>query len=175
VPRPLPARSLDPSNLGALYDEFAGRLLAVAWRLTGSRADAEDVVHDVFVGLPEALRSYEERGQLGAWLSRLTARTALMRLRASQRRREAPLDEASAMEGSERAEQRVELATLEQQILALPEPLRVVFVLREIEGYSHDEIAAMLAISAGASRVRFSRALEQLRRQLRLDAPMSSR
>ena len=49
-------------------------LLALARRLAGSAADAEDVVHDVFLGLPEALRRYEERGSLESWLKRVTAR-----------------------------------------------------------------------------------------------------
>lgn len=51
----------EPFALGELYDRFATRLLSVALRLTGSLPDAEDVVHDVFVGLPEALRLVEVR------------------------------------------------------------------------------------------------------------------
>lgn len=54
----------DPAAMGVLYDRYASTLLAVAFRLLMSRPDAEDVVHDVFVGLPEALRRYEERGSL---------------------------------------------------------------------------------------------------------------
>jgi DNA-directed RNA polymerase specialized sigma24 family protein len=71
------ARLGDSEALGALYDAFGAGLYRLAYRLTGSREDAEDTVHDVFVGLPEALDRYEERGRLGAWLRRVTARVAL--------------------------------------------------------------------------------------------------
>src|SRR5437773_10141551 len=89
------ARAGGPEALAALYLEHGAALFRLAYRLTGSREDAEDVVHDVFVGLPEALERYEERGRLGAWLRRVTARVALMRQRKWQRRRETTLDGAA--------------------------------------------------------------------------------
>ncbi len=55
---------------------------------------------------------------------------------------------------------------LDQAVATLPEPLRMVFVLKQIEGYSHDDIAGLLGITSGASRVRFVRALRQLRLRL---------
>src|SRR5213594_4272154 len=89
------ARDGDPAALGTLYDAFGTGLFRLAYRLTGSREDAEDVVHDVFVGLPEALERYEERGSFGGWLKRVTARVALMKLRSGKRRREVALDNAA--------------------------------------------------------------------------------
>ena len=91
------ARLGDSEALGALYDAFGACLYRLAYRLIGSREDAEDVVHDVFVGLPEALGRYEERGRLGAWLRRVTARVALMRLRRRNHRREVGLEGADAV------------------------------------------------------------------------------
>src|SRR5258705_5881580 len=82
----------DAEALGELYDAFGASLFRLAYRLTGTRDDAEDVVHDVFVGLPEALGRYEERGSFGGWLKRVTARVALMRLRSGKRRREVALE-----------------------------------------------------------------------------------
>src|SRR5215510_9270556 len=70
----------DRVALGALYDRYAIVLLGVAYRLLMSSADAEDVVHDVFVGLPEAFRKYQERGALASWLKRVTVRVVLSRL-----------------------------------------------------------------------------------------------
>src|SRR5881397_1239184 len=93
------AREGDPAALGLLYDDFGASLFRLAYRLTGSRQDAEDVVHDVFVGLPEALARYEERGRLGAWLGRVTARVALMRQRGVRRRREVGLDGVEEVAG----------------------------------------------------------------------------
>src|SRR2546426_9139750 len=85
-------RAGSPDALAALYLEHGAALFRLAYRVVGAREDAEDVVHDVFVGLPEALQRYEERGSLAGWLKRVTARVALMRLRSGKRRREVALD-----------------------------------------------------------------------------------
>jgi len=138
-------------------------LFRLAYRLVGAREDAEDVVHDVFVGLPEALGRYEERGSFGGWLKRVTARVALMRLRSGKRRREVGLDSAA-----ERAEppETAERDGLQAAVDTLPDHLRAVLVLKEIEGYAHAEIAELLGITEGASRVRLTRALKRLRDEL---------
>src|SRR2546422_10737996 len=86
------ARRGDPPALAALYRAHGAAVFRLAYRLTGTREDAEDVVHDVFVGLPEALLRYEERGRLESWLKRVAARVALMRLRQRGRRREVALE-----------------------------------------------------------------------------------
>src|SRR2546425_12722965 len=81
------ARAGSPDALSALYLEHGAALFRLAYRLVGAREDAEDVVHDGFVGLPDALRRYEERGRFAAWLNRVAARGAPMRPRSGQRRR----------------------------------------------------------------------------------------
>ena len=161
------ARLGDAVGIGGLYDRYVAELYRAAFRVTASRADAEDVVHDLFVGLPHALARYQDQGHLDAWLRRMTIRLALMRLRGERRRHLAPATEACEVAASGRTDARVELSELQQTVLALPDGLRVVLVLKQVHGYSHDEIGGMLGISAGASRVRLSRALETLRRSLR--------
>jgi RNA polymerase sigma-70 factor (ECF subfamily) len=162
-------RNGDSQALGALYDTFAVTLYRTALRLTGEPSEAEDVVHDCFVGLPEALRKYEERGTLGPWLTTMIVRIVLMRRRAEGRRREAPMTLLEATPGNERSDAAAESADARRAIAALPAALRDVFVLREVEGYTHDEIATLLGISVGASRVRLTRASEALRRALSHD------
>lgn len=157
------ARAGEARGLGELYDRFAQTLLRIAARLTQSDEEAQDIVHDVFIGLPEALRNYTERGTFESWLKQVTARASLMCLRAEARRRENARTAAFDQQAPARSDERVEYADLERQVAALPEALRTVFVLREIEGFSHEEIAALLGISVGASRVRLSRALASLR------------
>lgn len=161
------ARAGDSVGIGGLYDRYAGALFRTAYRVSGSRADAEDVVHDVFVGLPETLKRYEDRGHLGAWLTRVVVRVALMRDRADRRRCVAPLDDVLGLAASDRTDAGLDLTELQQAVMALPESMRTVFVLKQVEGYSHDEIGALLGISSGASRVRLTRAIETLRRSLR--------
>lgn len=155
-----------PDALGALYSRYAKQLLAVAYRLLQSGEEAEDVVHDVFVGLPEALRRYEERQSLGAWLRTITARVALMRLREQSARPAAALDEQNLPAKASTLDAAL---TIEQALRVLSPSLRAVLVLKEIEGFSHAEIAAMLDISVGASEVRLHRALQTLRTMLLRD------
>jgi RNA polymerase sigma-70 factor (ECF subfamily) len=149
----------DLDALGVLYDRYAVMLMAVAYRLLMAKADAEDVVHDVFVGLPEAFRRYEERGALVGWLKRVTVRVALSRLRREEVRATQSLD------GSVGAPSRDAAAAidLDSAVATLPPSLRAVLVLKEIEGYSHAEIADMIGISVAASKVRLHRALRALR------------
>jgi RNA polymerase sigma-70 factor (ECF subfamily) len=152
--------------LAELYARYGRSLMALAYRLTGSRADAEDVLHDVFLGLPEALRRYDERGSLDAWLRRVTARVAITRLRKRSRSREVALADDLVAPVTTAADWLGDVAIVERAINTLPDSLRAVFVLREVEGYSHAEIAELLDISTNASEVRLHRATRALRRQL---------
>ncbi len=157
-------REGDPDALAACYYAHAGRLLQVLERFTNSRADAEDVVHDVFVKLPELVRRYDERGQFSGWITRLTIRAALMRNR--RERRVLQLDEArGALDAAVEDDARdvVALRTAHDAVAALPEPMRHVLVLRVMLDLPHAEIAALLGISVGTSEVRLHRAIKQLR------------
>ncbi|HEX8904547.1 MAG TPA: sigma-70 family RNA polymerase sigma factor [Longimicrobiaceae bacterium] len=159
------ARAGSADALAALYTAHAQPVFALAWRLTGSRADAEDVLHDVFLGLPEGLRRYVERGNFGAWLRRVAARTALMRMRSGRRRREVELDEAGDRAVDPPGDGEV-AQDLWRAVADLPDGLRAVFVLKEVEGHTHAEVATLLGITSGASEVRLCRAMRKLRERL---------
>src|SRR5438876_6100490 len=121
------ARAGSPHALSALYLEHGAALFRLAYRLVGAREDAEDVVHEMFVGLPDALQRYEERGSFAAWLKRVTARMALMRLRSRKRRREVSLDDAAGQAEPPRASER---DGLQAAVNTLPDHLRAVLVLK---------------------------------------------
>ena len=159
-------RAGSPAALALVYEQHAERMLAVAYRLLGSHDDAEDVVHDVFVGLPEALRRYEERGSFAAWLRTITARVALARLRETNARPAVDLDVAHVVAPARSSDASL---TLERALRELSPSLRAVLVLKEIEGFTHAEIAAMLDITVGASEVRLHRALHALRATLKFE------
>ena len=156
-------RAGDPEALSVVYHRHAARLLVLAARLLESASDAEDVVQDLFVGLPEALGCYQESGQFPSWLRRTLVRLALMRLRAGRRRRETDLDQVVGFAVSPAGHPR-DHADLARALGQLPAEQRVVVVLRTIEGYSHHEIAELLGIRRNSSEVRFHRALQRLRR-----------
>jgi RNA polymerase sigma-70 factor (ECF subfamily) len=161
------ARAGHPEALEAIYVEHGDALMRLAYHVTGSAADAEDVLHDVFLGLPEALTRYEERGAFGPWLRRVTTRVALDRLRATRRRREVPLDGANEPATPGSGGDLAHRSELERALRKLPDALRVVFVLKEIEGQTHAEIAGTLGIRIGTSEVRLHRAIKGLRRYLK--------
>jgi len=151
-------RAGDPDALGALYWRHASDLLRTAYAITLTTEDAEEVVQDVFAGLGAMLSGYEERGQLLSWLKRIAARRALSILRARGRMRDDVKDDRSV-----RPATTAEAIAVRDALGALPPDLRIVVVLREIEGYSHEEIGELLGIRRGTSEVRLHRALKRLR------------
>ncbi len=163
------ARAGDPEALAALYDEYGQRLFGVAYRVTRSPEDAADIVQDVFVGLPEALRNYREMGNLEWWLTRVTTLTALLAERRMKRMREV---HAMAVRNS-RAVQKpravVDRISLDNALKEIPSELRTVFLLKEVDGYSHAEIADLLGITCGASQMRLYRARQMLIERLEDD------
>lgn len=146
---------------------YAPGLLALVCRLTRSVPDAEDIVQDLFVGLPEALRSYREAGRFEAWLRRIAVRLTLMRLREARRKREVSLEVASSLPNDR--ERAVEDLHLSRALERLEPEARALIVLRTVEGYSHAEVGALLGIKPGTAQVRYHRALSQLRSHL--DSP----
>lgn len=160
-PHLAPAES-DAQMLERLFRAHGQLVLDTAYRLTGSVSDAEDVLQDVFLTLPSALERYEPRDAFVPWLRRVTVRVALMRMRRERGRREIAIDAVPEPRapGQDRSAERAEL---ERAIAALPDGLRAVFVLREVEGYTHAEIAALLDIREGTSQVRHHRAVRMLR------------
>lgn len=159
-------RAGDTEALAELFRAYGDQVYNIAIRLTESPHDAEDVTQNVFVGLPEALGSFSGKGELGSWIRRTATRTALLFIR--QRRRQDKWERRANRRSPnadppERIEARM---TLRWALKRMPEALRVVFVLKEIEGYSHDEIAETLGISPSASTVRLHRARKFLQDRL---------
>ena len=152
----------------------------LALRLMGNEAEAEDVMQETFMSAFKAIESFEGRSSLGTWLYRIAHNAAMMRLRRKQPHQvsvESALDYEENFtvprqlfdwcclpeRDFERDEVRREL---EQAIQELPESLRVVFLMRELEGLSTADTAAALELSEGAVKVRLHRARVWLRERL---------
>lgn len=166
------ARRGATNGISAVYHVYAGAMLRTATRITGSAADAEDIVHDVFIGLPEFLKRYEHRGQLESWLRSLVIRLALDRMR-RELRRETKLTRVAHELRSALTSARESRALnsdlkidLNRHLSVLPQGLRVVFVLRFFEDKSYEQIAALLHITPGSARVRYQRVLQRLRKTI---------
>lgn len=156
-------RAGDMRALTLCYRAHARHLRTVALRLTGTMADAEDVVHDVFVQLPKSMVHYEERGQLRAWLTRLTIHASLTHRRHERVRAALPLDVADGVASPTVDGDPIAAARVLRALGELTPALRHVFVLRAVHDYSHTEIGAALDISTDTSEVRLHRAVKQLR------------
>jgi RNA polymerase sigma-70 factor (ECF subfamily) len=156
----------DLTALGELFEGFGTLVYRAALGLTGDRADAEDVTQDVFVRLPSALGGFTGTvSNFPGWLRRVAVRQALMHMRRSRRRREVSVEGVvSLFSPADNTSARLTLSTALDRLS--PE-LRAVFLLKEVEGYDHAEIAELLGITTGNSEVRLHRARRQLRELLK--------
>jgi RNA polymerase sigma factor (sigma-70 family) len=134
---------------------------------------SEDVTQDAFSKALLALRGSEAEIELRPWLYRIVRNTALNDLR-DRPPAAAELPEASAAgpSAAAEAERREEMSDLMQRLQALPEPQRAAIVMRELEGLSHEEIAAALGVSGGAARQAIHRARTALRDGLGMLVPL---
>jgi RNA polymerase sigma-70 factor, ECF subfamily len=161
------------------------RLFRAAWAILRNRAEAEDAVQSAYLKAFAAAATFEARCSLTTWLTRIAINEALGRRRAAQRRM-AGLDGNSVtvlddyrdkmMRGStttllpDGALARLQIRQmLEEAIARLPDNFRTVFVLREIEGMSVEEVAAALAIAPATVKTRTLRARQRLREALAPD------
>lgn len=152
----------DRDALRALYEEHSDMVYSVAYRLTESSPDARDVLQDVFLDLPAALKGFDHRSSLATWLRVVATRAALQLVRARKRRREIPI--GAKLTG--RPPHVLDKIALERALATLPDTLRAVIILKEIEGYSHKEISDFLDITPSASMARLSRARASMRAAL---------
>lgn len=160
----------DPHALARLFECYALPMRRIALSITGCAMEAEDVVQEIFLHLPESIATFEGRCPLWGWLRRVTVLRARMAVRGRTRRGEAALPPDARARGS--PDTRLERIALERALASLPERYRTVFLLRELEGLSHAEIARLLGTTVNVSCVTLSRARRRLRRIL---DPHSSR
>jgi RNA polymerase sigma factor (sigma-70 family) len=137
-------------------------------------ARSEDVTQDAFSKALLALRGSENEIELRPWLYRIVRNTALNELRdrppSAEELNEVAL--AGGLSAAGEAERREEMAELMERLRALPEPQRAAIVMRELEGLSHEEIAAALGVSGGAARQAIYRARATLRDGFGLLVPL---
>lgn len=171
----------DEAALGELYDRFAPTLFSVAYRVSGERADAEEIVLDSFSqAWREAAKFQQERGSVIAWLTMICRSRALDLVRA-RRRRERLVEqagagssearEAPAMGQSRASDQEIEQSercrVVAHALKELPDPQRRALELAYFEGLSQSEIAERLGEPLGTVKTRVRAAMQKLRDALR--------
>jgi RNA polymerase sigma-70 factor (ECF subfamily) len=152
----------------ALYDQHVDRVYRLAFRLAGDDDLARDFTQETFVRAFDRLATFRSESTLSTWLHAIGVSVALNGLRKvkRQRSREAPLDEALAVGITTRHAEPDLKERLARAISALPEGYRAVFVMHEMEGYTHEEIGAVLGVQVGTSKAQLFRARAKLREAL---------
>jgi RNA polymerase sigma-70 factor (ECF subfamily) len=164
----------DLSLFEILMRRYNQRLFRVARGILADDAEAEDVMQDAYVRAFRELASFRGEARFSTWLTRIACHEALARAR--KRRRLVPInsigggeppDPPSGASGPEKDLENRELqAVLREAVEILPDPLRAVFCLREVEGLSTEETADALGLTAENVRVRLHRAKRSLRQTL---------
>lgn len=151
-----------------LYRQHVGRVFALCLRLTGDSRDAEERTQDVFVRLWDKLRTFRGESAFSSWLHRLAVNVVLNERRTTKRReqRVAPATDPATLERPRGNPTEGLSIDLERAIAELPDGAREVFVLFDIEGYGHAEIAALVGIAEGTSKAQLFRARQLLREKL---------
>jgi RNA polymerase sigma-70 factor, ECF subfamily len=153
----------------ALYEAHVERVYRLCFRIADGDADlAQEYTQDTFVRAFDRLARFRGESTLSTWLHAVALSVAVSGRRRIQRRRER--ESSAAWESAHAQSPQIVDAPLRQQlrraIAKLPDPFRTVFILYDVEGYTHQEIGEILALPVGTSKARLSRARARLRAQL---------
>jgi RNA polymerase sigma factor (sigma-70 family) len=155
------ARSGDVDAFEAIYRSHSPKIYALCMRLSGGgQADATELLQDVFVRAWRGLATFRGDAALSSWLHRLAVTAMLERARGNSRRlaRVIPIDEGMGTDAPAAPSDPDLRMDLEAAIASLPEGARIAFVLHDIEGYQHQEIAAQLGLATGTIKAQVHRA-----------------
>jgi RNA polymerase sigma-70 factor, ECF subfamily len=162
------AQQRDARAFEQLYRQHVPRIYALCLRLTANVRRAEELTQTAFIQLWEKLPLFRGESAFSSWLHRLAVNTALMDFRAAQRResRVVGVPDLTVLETPQPPTTPGARLDLEQAIATLPPQARTVFVLHDIEGYTHEEIAALMELQPGTSKAQLHRARQLLQKAL---------
>ena len=162
------AQSGDLEAFEQLHRENVRRVYALCFRMSGEASIAEELTQDAFVRAWQKLGSFRGESAFSSWLYTLTVNVALSERRSRRRRasRIVATEDPAAFERPVEARQPEAAADIERAMDVLPPGARAVFVLHDIEGYRHEEIALRMGIATGTSKAQLHRARRLLREVL---------
>ena len=162
----------DAGAFEELYRLHAGRLYSLTLRMAGSVQEAEDLLQEVFLQAHRKLGSFRGDSSLGTWLYRLGMNHCLDYVRGRQARMGRATDSLDADSAPEPAAPApamppvISRIDLERAIAQLPDGCKAAFLLHDVEGFEHQEVAAILGVSVGTSKSQVHRARMKLRGML---------
>jgi RNA polymerase sigma-70 factor (ECF subfamily) len=160
------ARRGDGEAVRELYRRYSPRVYAVVRRLAGDDALAEDWAQEAWVRAIRALPSFRGDARFSTWLHRIAVNSALHGKRWRDRRVKNEVALPAALPTRGRNEHTALRITLEQALQQLPPGMRQVLVLHDVEGYTHEEIAEFLGVTAGTSKSQLFKARARMRKLL---------
>jgi len=153
-----------------LYNRYHRRVYSLCLRMTNNVAEAEDLTQEVFIHIYHKIGSFRGESTIMTWLHRVTVNRVLMHFRRNKVRRESLTDDDALPEPKLKASETLNSQILEadrvalnKAIAQLPPGYRAVFILHDIEGYEHTEIARMNRIAVGTSKSQLHKARLKLR------------
>jgi RNA polymerase sigma-70 factor, ECF subfamily len=166
-----------------LYRRYHQRLFNVAYRMTGSAADADELLQEIFLQVYRRIETFRGESALSTWLYRVAVNCCLDHLRSKLGRQQQVtgfIDDLDQVEptapGSWRPDSVLDRMELERAIAKLPPSYRAAFILHDVEGLEHHEVGDMLGIAVGTSKSLVHKARMRLRLILRgSSAPMAAR
>ncbi|HQU93593.1 MAG TPA: RNA polymerase sigma factor, partial [Pyrinomonadaceae bacterium] len=152
-----------------IYQRYHRRTFSLTLRMTGNQTEAEDLTQEVFIQLFRKIGSFRGDSAFSTWLHRLTVNQVLMHFRKRSFKNEKTTEEGDmpeqAVTGSANPNKMavVDRIALKNAIAELPKGYKNVFVLHDVEGFEHEEVARMLGISVGTSKSQLHKARLKLR------------
>ena len=161
-------RAGEPAAERTLYDAHVDRVYRLAFRLAGDDELARDFTQETFIRAFERIGTFRGESRLSTWLHAIATTVSLNGLRKVKRfrTRETALEAADGVSGGVRSAEPDLKTRLRDAIDALPDKYRTVVVMHDMEGYTHEEIAAALDMEVGTSKAQLSRARAKLRESL---------
>ena len=153
-----------------LYIRYASKMKGVAYRYTGNRMEAEDVLHDAFIKVYEKINSLKDNSLFEGWLRRIVVNQALDFLKAKKKLKEIS-DESVQLNANSESDERspyegISSRELMASLELLPLGYKTIFNLCVIDGFQHKEVAQQLGISEGTSKSQLAKAKSFLRNVL---------
>jgi RNA polymerase sigma-70 factor (ECF subfamily) len=163
------AQARDMKAFERLYRVHVGRVHAICLRMTANVSRAEELTQKAFLTVWEKLPLFRSDSAFSSWLHRVAVNTVLADLRAEHRRtnRVFGTEDPAVFESTPRAPAVGIRLDLEAAIAGLPPQARAVFVLHDVEGWQHDEIAEQLGVATGTSKAQLHRARKLLQEALK--------
>jgi RNA polymerase sigma-70 factor, ECF subfamily len=159
----------DVAAFESLYRVHSPAIFALCRRMVRTDGEALDLVQDIFVRAWERLTTFRGQSSLATWLHRLGVNVVLEQLRSTNRDAQRLIEGDESTFGSRSPAGQIDARIdLDAALVQLPGGARTVFVLHDVEGYSHDEIAQMTGITSGTARAQLWRARRALMRLLDL-------